>query len=88
VHVAYRRLGRLVPRDAHQQEAAGEPIEESDARPGDLVFLGPPGRANHVAFWLGNGRILHATRRDDVSGVVEEDLDRARAGDPVRFARP
>jgi cell wall-associated NlpC family hydrolase len=88
VHVAYRRLGRLVPRDAHQQEAVGEPIEERDARPGDLVFLGPPGRAHHVAFWLGDGRILHATGREDVSGVVEEDLDRARADDPVRFARP
>jgi gamma-D-glutamyl-L-lysine dipeptidyl-peptidase len=88
VYVAYRRLGRLVPRDAHQQEAASEPIEERDTKPGDLVFIGPPGRAHHVAFWLGEGRILHATEREDVSGVVEEDLDRARSGDPVRFARP
>jgi gamma-D-glutamyl-L-lysine dipeptidyl-peptidase len=88
VHIAYRRLGRLVPRDAHQQEAAAEPIAEPDAKPGDLVFLGPPGRAHHVAFWLGGGRILHATERDDVSGVVEEELDRARGDNPVRFARP
>ena len=26
-----------------------------------------------MAFWVGNGRILHATRRDGVDGVVEED---------------
>ena len=26
VHMAYRRLGRLVPRDADQQEAAGAPM--------------------------------------------------------------
>jgi hypothetical protein len=88
VHIAYRRLGRVVPRDAHEQEAAAEPIEERYARPGDLVFLGPPGRAHHVAFWLGEGRILHATEREDVSGVVEEELDRARGESPVRFARP
>jgi gamma-D-glutamyl-L-lysine dipeptidyl-peptidase len=87
VHMAYRRLGRLVPRDAHQQEVAAEPIEERDARPGDLVFLGPPGRAHHVAFWLGDGRILHATERADVAGVVEEELERARTENPVRFTR-
>ena len=29
-------------------------------------------RADHVAFWLGGGRILHATRREGVDGVVEE----------------
>ena len=57
VHMAYRRLGRLVPRDAHQQEEAAEPT--SGPRYGDLVTYGR-GRATHVVFWLNNGRILHA----------------------------
>ena len=26
-----------------------------------------------MAFWVGEGRILHATQRDGVDGVVEED---------------
>ena len=73
VHMAFRRLGRLIPRDASQQEAAGTPVPHSGARPGDLVTYGDPdGEADHIAFWLGKGRILHATRRDDVDGVVEE----------------
>src|SRR5206468_6117970 len=59
VHMAYRRLGRLVPRDAHQQEAAAVEIDEADARPSDLVCFGDPGEAHHIAFWLGDGRILH-----------------------------
>jgi len=84
VHVAHRRLVR---RDAHQQEAVADPIEKRDARPGDLVFLGPRGRAHHVAFWLGEGRILHATEREDAAGVVEEELARTVGDDPVRFAR-
>lgn len=70
VHMAYRRLGRLVPRDADQQEDAAREVDEP--RPGDLVTYGEPdGAADHVAFWLGEGRILHSTGRDDL-GVVEE----------------
>jgi cell wall-associated NlpC family hydrolase len=72
VHMAYRRLGRLVPRDAGEQEDAGAEVEEPDLRAGDLITYGPAdGEADHVAFWLGEGRILHATGRDDL-GVVEE----------------
>ena len=86
VHMAYRRAGSLVPRDADQQEAAATPIDEADARPGDLVCFGEPGRAHHIAFWLGEGRILHATGRDGVNAVVEEPLENVGAR-PVRFAR-
>jgi cell wall-associated NlpC family hydrolase len=69
VHMAYRRCGRLVPRDAWQQEAAGS--EAYEPAVGDLVTYGED-RADHVAFWVGGGRILHSTGRDGV-GVVEED---------------
>lgn len=67
VHMSYRRLGRLVPRDADQQEEAGEEVAEADLRAGDLVCY-----EGHIAFWLGDGRILHATQREGVDGVVEE----------------
>jgi cell wall-associated NlpC family hydrolase len=71
VHLAFRRAGRLVPRDAWQQEEAGQPVAENDLRAGDLVTYGEAERADHIAFWLGEGRILHATSR--VGSVVEED---------------
>ncbi len=71
VHMAYRRLGRLVPRDAGQQEEAGEPVAERDLRRGDLITYGEES-AVHVAFWLGEGRILHSTEREDANGVLEE----------------
>ena len=73
VHMAFRACGRLVPRDADQQEEAGEPLPERDLRVGDLVAYGPPEGADHIAFWVGGGRILHSTQRDGVDGVVEED---------------
>ena len=72
VHMAYRRLGLLVPRDADQQEAAGTPVSPDHLRPGDLVTYGDERETTHVAFWLGAGRILHATQREKVDGVVEE----------------
>ena len=71
VHMAYRRLGRIVPRDADQQEVAGEQVPEDQLRPGDLVTYGED-EATHIAFWLGDGRILHSTEREDANGVVEE----------------
>jgi cell wall-associated NlpC family hydrolase len=71
VHIAFRRLGRLVPRDASQQEREGTPLAEEEARPGDLVTYGD-GAADHIAFWLGDGRILHSTGRDGGIGVVVE----------------
>jgi hypothetical protein len=86
IHMAYRGLGRLVPRDAHHQEAAAIEIGETAAQPGDLVCFGDPGKAHHIAFWLGDGRILHATAREGVNAVVEEPLDNVQAR-PIRFAR-
>lgn len=83
VHMAYRRLGRLVPRDAGPQEEAAEEVTEP--RSGDLVTYGAEA-ATHIAFWLGEGRILHAAGG---RGVVEEpepaELRASRRGF-VRFA--
>jgi len=72
VHMAFRACGRLVPRDADQQEAAGEKLSEADLRTGDLITYGTPAEADHIAFWVCEGRILHATARDGVDRVVEE----------------
>jgi gamma-D-glutamyl-L-lysine dipeptidyl-peptidase len=71
VHMAFRASGHLVPRDSWQQEAAGSPVTAGLELPGDIVVYGGPDRADHVAFWLGEGRILHSTARDGL-GVVEE----------------
>ncbi len=70
VHMAYRRLGRIVARDADQQEEAGVEVPEDRLGPGDLISYGEK-EATHIAFWLGDGRILHATGREG-AGVLEE----------------
>jgi cell wall-associated NlpC family hydrolase len=71
VHMSFRATGRLVPRGADQREDAGTSVGEP--QPGDLITYGDPAsRADHVAFWVGEDRILHSTQRAGVDGVVEE----------------
>jgi cell wall-associated NlpC family hydrolase len=73
VHMSFRATGLLVPRDADQQEEAGTPVPPEELRVGDLVSYGDRVSADHIAFWVGGGRILHATQREGVDGVVEEE---------------
>jgi gamma-D-glutamyl-L-lysine dipeptidyl-peptidase len=67
IHMSWRRLGRLVPRDAVQQAEAAQKVDEP--RYGDLAVYGRES-VTHIAFWLGTGRILHAAGSRE---VVEED---------------
>jgi L-alanine-DL-glutamate epimerase-like enolase superfamily enzyme len=73
VHMSYRAAGRLVPRDAYQQEALGTPVYQGELLPGDLITYGAGSRAEHIAFWLGDGQIVHSTQRDGRNGVLVED---------------
>ena len=66
VQAVHRRFGTLLPRNADQQEHAGEPIDRADARPGDLFCYG-----DHVAIYLGDNRIVHAA--ESHGKVVEEE---------------
>jgi cell wall-associated NlpC family hydrolase len=84
VHMAYRSLGRLVPRDSWQQEAAGAPVAEDGLRRGDLVTYGEQ-VADHVAFWLGDGKILHAAGGTGVVEAFEEESLRSRRRRLVRL---
>ena len=68
IHMVFRRLGVLVPRDSGPQAAAGEDVDEADLRPGDVVCY-----EGHTAFWAGWGRILHAYGVDKVRKVVEHE---------------
>ena len=82
IHMAFRRLGILVPRDSWQQEAAGVEVAESDLRPGDIVCC-----RGHTAFWTGKGRILHAYGVEGVRQVVEEPEPAALGTGQRKFRR-
>ncbi|MHB8293303.1 MAG: C40 family peptidase [Acidimicrobiales bacterium] len=67
VHLAYRSLGRMVPRDAHDQREWSVKLGEGEEMPGDLVFFSRPGKPPHHVGILarprrGDGEMLHAPR--------------------------
>jgi gamma-D-glutamyl-L-lysine dipeptidyl-peptidase len=82
IHMAFRRLGILVPRDSSEQAAAGEEVGEADLRPGDVVCY-----EGHTAFWAENGCILHAYGVEGVGRVVEEPEPAALAARPRKLRR-
>ena len=75
VHLVHRELGRVLPRDAHDQQAATEPVDPADALPGDLYFFARPGERCTVGIVTGPYRMIHASER---RAVVEEPLDDRR----------
>jgi hypothetical protein len=85
IHMSYRLSGRLLPRDSWQQEEAGTPVGDGEEQPGDLVTYGDGERADHIAFWLGDGRILHSAGGKGVVSEPEPEELRSRRRRFVRF---
>ncbi|RAU94822.1 peptidase C40 [Mycolicibacter senuensis] len=57
---AFAGVGVLIPRFSGDQYNAGRHIPPSQARRGDLMFWGPGG-GQHVAIFLGGGKMLEAS---------------------------
>jgi cell wall-associated NlpC family hydrolase len=60
IWAVYREHGQTIPRDADPQFHHGTPVSRSALRPGDLLFFGSPGYAEHDAIYVGNDRMLEA----------------------------
>ncbi|MEI6089461.1 MAG: C40 family peptidase [bacterium] len=71
VQSVYKELGICLPRTAKEQSIYTEPISESEAVTGDLVFFSKNGTVNHVGIYLSNGTFVHASSS---KGVVIEEL--------------
>lgn len=57
----YAHFGIGLPHHSGSQPGYGTRINASAARPGDLFFYGSGSRINHVAIYIGNGQIVHAS---------------------------
>ena len=79
VRYVFARHGVELPRTARDQSASGHRIVvgADSLRVGDLLFFRTPrGRASHVAIYVGNGRIIHASSGS--RRVRYDDLDSPR----------
>lgn len=57
----FAKFGISLPHHAASQAGYGTKISLSQAQPGDLVFYAKNGRINHVAIYIGNGQVIHAS---------------------------
>jgi cell wall-associated NlpC family hydrolase len=64
MQTAFASAGIWLPRDAYQQEAFLQPIEQSSVQPGDLVFFGTRDRCTHVGLCLDADQYLHSSGKD------------------------
>ncbi len=57
----YSHFGYSLNRTSYSQPSNGTTISSSNARPGDLVFYGSGSSISHVAIYIGNGQVIHAS---------------------------
>lgn len=57
----FKNYNVTLPRTSREQAKAGTSINASDLQPGDLVFYAKGGVINHVAIYIGNGQVIHAS---------------------------
>ena len=63
----FANYGISLPHSSKAQANCGTKIAASDAQPGDLFFYGNGSSINHVAIYIGGGRVVHA--RSPKSGI-------------------
>lgn len=57
----YKKYGVNLPHSSRAQANCGTTIKVSEAQPGDLIFYGKGSTINHVAMYIGGGKVIHAS---------------------------
>ena len=60
-YVMQNGAGIGMNRSSVTQATQGKAISANQMQPGDLIFYGNGSRINHVAMYIGNGQIVHAS---------------------------
>ncbi|SET39668.1 C40 family peptidase [[Clostridium] polysaccharolyticum] len=61
----YAHYGYGLPRTSGEQANYTRSVSSGDVRPGDLFFYGKGGNVSHVAMYIGNGLVIHASNERD-----------------------
>lgn len=64
----FANFGITTGRDARVQAAKGREVDVSQAQPGDLLFYASGDYINHVALYIGNGEVIHAS--NSTTGII------------------
>lgn len=81
MQAAFLSIGVWLPRDAYQQQDFIQPIQFQEPADllelmqiGDLVFFGRKEKATHVGLYLGEGRYIHSSGKDQGRNGIGIDL--------------
>lgn len=69
----YKNFGMSISRTSREQATNGKSIKSSELKKGDLVFYASGGRINHVAMYIGNGKIVHAS--NSRTGIIVSNMN-------------
>lgn len=78
----FKKFGIYLDRVSRDQARGGTKISSSDLKPGDLVFYGSSSYINHVAIYIGNGKVIHASNKRD--GIK---ISNMKYRTPVKYVR-
>ncbi|WP_324278241.1 C40 family peptidase [Blastococcus brunescens] len=66
---AYSAAGVSLPHSSRSQSQMGSPVSVGNLQPGDLLFYYSP--TSHVAMYVGNGKMVHASTSSKPVMVVD-----------------
>ncbi|MEY8357023.1 C40 family peptidase [Lachnospiraceae bacterium 54-53] len=79
-YVLKNSAGVSLSHSSRSQAGEGRIVSYEQARPGDLVFYGKNGSINHVALYMGDGRVVHAST--EKTGIIVTNVMYRK---PVKF---
>lgn len=59
----YAKFGIYLPHSSSAQAKCGTKVSASELAPGDLIFYGSGKSINHVALYIGGGKVVHASTK-------------------------
>ncbi len=68
----YKQFGYNIPRTSASQSTYGTKVSLGSLKAGDLIFYKKNGRVNHVAMYIGGGRVVHASTRR--TGIITANM--------------
>ncbi|WP_313154249.1 C40 family peptidase [Lacrimispora sp.] len=81
-YVLRNAAGVNLSHSSKSQSREGRSVSFEEARAGDLVFYGKNGSINHVALYMGDGRVVHAST--EKTGIIVTNVMYRK---PVKFVR-
>lgn len=67
-----RNFGVSLPHSSRAQANCGSRVSLGEVKPGDLIFYGSGKSINHVALYIGGGRVVHAS--NSRTGIITSNM--------------